>query len=79
MKETVYYVHSGTKTVHCVCTKAINGHADGDQGSVCHLFSLGDPATGDDDDLVLFVKRHHLGNTVGRTGVVHIAEEENRG
>lgn len=46
---------------------------------VSHLFSLGDPATGDDDDLVLFVKRHHLGNTVGRTGVVHIAEEENRG
>ena len=38
-----------------------------------HLLSLGDPAAGDDDNLVLFVKGHNLRNTVGGTGMVDVA------
>lgn len=38
-----------------------------------HLLALGYPAAGDDDDLVLFVERHHLGHAVGGAGVVDVA------
>lgn len=38
-----------------------------------YLFTLGDSTTGNDDDLVLFVKRHNFRNTVRCTGMIHIA------
>jgi len=40
---------------------------------VGQLFSLGDPATGNDDNLVFFVKCYNLCNTVGGTGMVDVA------
>lgn len=40
---------------------------------VLYLFSFGDSAAGNDDNLVFFVKRYNLGNTVGGTGMVDIA------
>lgn len=45
----------------------------GKPSNVLHLFPLGDPATGDDDNLVFFVKCYNLSNTVGGAGVVDIA------
>ncbi len=45
---------------------------------VLHLFSLGDPAAGNNDNFVFFVKRDNLCNTVGGTGVVDVAAEEKR-
>lgn len=44
-----------------------------------HLFSLGYPATGNDDNLVFFVKRYNLSNTVGGTGMVDVAGKERKG
>ena len=44
-----------------------------------HLFSLGDPAAGNDDDLVFFVKCYNFGNAVGGTGMVDVAGKEWRG
>lgn len=38
-----------------------------------YLLSFGDSATGNDDDLVLFVERHNLSDTVGRARVVDVA------
>lgn len=38
-----------------------------------HLFSFGDPAAGNDDDLVFFVEGHDLSNAVGGAGMVHVA------
>lgn len=38
-----------------------------------HLFSFGYPATWNDDNLVFFVKRYNLSNTVGSTGMVDVA------
>lgn len=43
-----------------------------------HLFSLGDPAAGNYDNLVFFVKRYNLCNTVGGTGMVDVAAEEKK-
>lgn len=42
-------------------------------GVAPHLFALGYPAAGNDDDLVLLVERHHLGHAVGGAGVVDVA------
>lgn len=56
----------------------LSGYVRWPVSNVLHLFALGDPATGDDDDLVLFVKCDNLCNTVGGTGVVDIAGREKR-
>lgn len=40
-----------------------------------YLFSLWDPAAGNDDDLVFFVERYHLGDAVGSARVVHVPEK----
>lgn len=40
-----------------------------------YLFSLWDPAAGNDDDLVFFVERDHLGDAVGSARVVHVPEK----
>lgn len=41
-----------------------------------HLFPFGDPAAGNDDNLVFFVKCYNLCNAVGSTGMVDIAGNE---
>lgn len=46
--------------------------------NVLHLFSLGDPAAGNDDNLVFFVKRYNLCNTVRGTGMVDVAGKEKK-
>lgn len=38
-----------------------------------HLFSLRDPAAGNDDNLVFFVKCYNFCNTVWGTGMVDVA------
>lgn len=40
-----------------------------------YLFSLWDPAAGNDDDLVFFVESYHLGDAVGSARVVHVPEK----
>lgn len=45
---------------------------------ITHLFPLGDPAAGDDDDLVLLVKGHNLSHTVGGTRVVDVTEQRSK-
>lgn len=43
-----------------------------------HLFSFRDSPAGDDDDLVLLVKCHHLCYTVRGTGVVNVPGWQDR-
>lgn len=43
-----------------------------------HLFSPGDPAAGNDDDLVFFVKCYNLSDAVGGTGMVDISRKERK-
>lgn len=41
--------------------------------AVTYLFTLWDPAARNDDDFVLFVKRHNFRNTVGCTRMIDIS------
>lgn len=43
-----------------------------------HLFSLGDPAAGNDDNLVFLIKRYNLCDTVGGTRMVDVAGKEKK-
>lgn len=52
--------------------------SSGQFSNALHLFSLGDPAAGNDDNLVFFVKRYNLCNTVGGTGMVDVAGKEKK-
>lgn len=40
-----------------------------------YLFTLRDPATRNDDDLVLFIECHHFRHTVGCTRMIDITRE----
>ncbi len=46
--------------------------------TLTNLFTLWDPATGNDDDLVLFVKCHNFRDTVGCTRMINIARERKK-
>jgi len=48
----------------------------GQLSNALHLLSLRDPAAGNDDNLVFFVKCYNFGDTVGSTGVVGVAGME---
>ena len=43
-----------------------------------YLLAARDPAVGDDDDLAVFLKRHHFGHAVGLTAVIDVARRPAR-
>lgn len=52
--------------------------SSGQFSNALHLFSLGDPAAGNDDNLVFFVECDNLCNTVGGTGMVDVAGKQKK-